>query len=1385
MDGGCAPGSPQQAGETYSWALSGAGWDGGAGSSSGDSEAGSGGAAPGAPPDGDDGSCSSSGGSSDADRDGAGVAAASPGAAPARWWSDALPAAQSPPAAGGGAGPSFSGWHAAGGGAAASEQLAALLRAAAAAEQPRRPPQLAGLQGAAVGDGDGAGGRGAGSPVELASSLSTWGSALPPVGAGHAAAGGAPQPAAFSLAGGTVAHPEGLASPQPPPPRLGSSCSSGTPAGRAGLGGAALSSSSGGPSPGGSTPVGTPLLGGAAAASPADSSGATPGSTGGSADRPRGQSAAPPALLAPHSPRPATNYHAAAPPHHGEAGAAPAHGGGGGGGPVPSPPQQALPCASPKVSMFVRQLSVSAGGSHGGSGGHAGAGAAARGHAAAYMQQLETSAGGAGAAASAGLAGRAVCRNISPRLQACHDAQAAGAWGAWAQHPQGGMARASSSGSLTSASASLSGGRGAAAPAGEGEHDAAQSAPLPRGGGGGLGAAWASPAPPRVPPSPLQQQAAELRIRRSSSSIPSPCSSPAPHAMCRGGPAQHQQQHQQQQGGLLLHLPGTPSCSAAGAASSYVPGSPGAAALFVSAGGAGQALHSYSDTNGLLLLGRPSAALLGELGEPGMDAALTGIVAGALGERTGLPSAPQQRRVLEGAGGSCGSLKALAQSALARPQQPAQHAGAAPRPPLHHGAHGHLACAAPHEPEAAAAVGGRLRRLQDDGSQPQQQQQQQQLAAAAPHPVPPKQSAPLCRSPCVSMRTVLASPAAGAGASPLPGPAFAPSPGSVSSGSSERLLVLPALGDSQPSSGGATPAAGTPLSCGPLTFGRPAGAASASSGGSGGSRPPHSGHAAMMPGGLPPPAMELLGMGLSAMALGGGGATPRHAQMSPHAGGGRPSGGSSASASPRAAAHLCAVAGHAQRAGQLVPHPPPAPPGAPLLSPRAGLPPPCPPHGGHPPAPSPAVKARLHAQHHAAGAAQGGHVYAWQPPLDAPEGVGGAPHEGARGVAQPSLQLPAGGGGDGDGGCGTPHMGWADSPPRAPLDARPSRAVADKSPSSSSAAGGAAGAGKPPAQRWACPGWAGPLVVAFGLHRGRLGYLLGCGAVGVVFEDGSRMLADSAGRWAAFHEPGTAERGDASELDAGRGGPASCKDQGAAGGHGSPLAPPGGARGGAAASARGRGSGAPTVFRLAPAAAAEGDDAGGARPSPGGVPERLARKARCLARFVACLAHGRPFRAGCQLDVTRLPFPPALAPAEPGAEAAAPAGAAHVQHFVHREGCLLLRLSDGSHQLVFTADRAVLLVDAGCGRLAYVQRGRGGGGGQGHASPLKAGRDAAAAAAPVAGVCVVPLGPRAPPPSDGALLARAAYAARVVKGLALPPGWADAGAAAAAPAASG
>jgi hypothetical protein len=370
------------------------------------------------------------------------------------------------------------------------------------------------------------------------------------------------------------------------------------------------------------------------------------------------------------------------------------------------------------------------------------------------------------------------------------------------------------------------------------------------------------------------------------------------------------------------------------------------------------------------------------------------------------------------------------------------------------------------------------------------------------------------------------------------------------------------------------------------------------------------------------------------------------------------------------------------------------------------------------------------------------------------------------------------------------------------------------------------------------------VVAAFAHCKGRLGYLMSSGVVGVVFEDSTHMFVRSSDGSACYHElgdsstaaagvgagpvvvlgsgsPAAAAAGSKSSSildshmqqqyrrssDTGRSDPSALKDQD------SPIGScTAAATAAAAAGAKAEAAGSPLAAPAAAAAAvafllpgcsspgpaAAAIDGSSTNASSSGVPEHLAGKARCLRRFVGCLLHHRPYSSSCQPDITRLPFPVAgkgsAASSPPAAAAAAVqqegqahcsqtlhAGVPHLRSFVHREGCLHLKITDGCHQFVFTGDNSVLLLDAQCSQLAYVTHSRARRSSRHQAAAGAAGpvADAAAAAAGMAHVQVLALGrgaaaAAAAPPTDPRLLARIAYASKLVRALQLPASWLEA-----------
>ncbi|WIA12723.1 hypothetical protein OEZ85_006361 [Tetradesmus obliquus] len=103
---------------------------------------------------------------------------------------------------------------------------------------------------------------------------------------------------------------------------------------------------------------------------------------------------------------------------------------------------------------------------------------------------------------------------------------------------------------------------------------------------------------------------------------------------------------------------------------------------------------------------------------------------------------------------------------------------------------------------------------------------------------------------------------------------------------------------------------------------------------------------------------------------------------------------------------------------------------------------------------------------------------------------------------------------------------------------KPSPAEVHSAAAAAAAPAGAADAADlaaPPAaaaagQLEGCPDWPSPVVAAFAHYKGRLGYLMSSGVVGVVFEDSSHMFVRSSDGWACYHE-----HGDSSSAAAGVG----------------------------------------------------------------------------------------------------------------------------------------------------------------------------------------------------------------------------------------------------------
>jgi hypothetical protein len=259
-------------------------------------------------------------------------------------------------------------------------------------------------------------------------------------------------------------------------------------------------------------------------------------------------------------------------------------------------------------------------------------------------------------------------------------------------------------------------------------------------------------------------------------------------------------------------------------------------------------------------------------------------------------------------------------------------------------------------------------------------------------------------------------------------------------------------------------------------------------------------------------------------------------------------------------------------------------------------------------------------------------------------------------------------------------------------------------------------------------GWAA--VVAFSHYRGRLGYLMNSGVVGVLFDDQTSMVVLTDRRTVSYIQPASSiasgAAGEAGSAAASKGKegvrPAAAamsrristdlgqSDQSSA------AATANAAIGGVTAAA-GHGSSVlaggfgPTCQTfLLPAALDSGScssDVGGGGSSSGCVPEHLASKLRCLQRFVGCLLHHQPYSGKRHLDVTRLVLPEAMVLQQPADEeqmqpltVVLPV---HVAHFNASEGCVLLSLTDGSQQLVFMSDSSIMLLRPdGLQQLAFV-----------------------------------------------------------------------------------
>jgi hypothetical protein len=311
-------------------------------------------------------------------------------------------------------------------------------------------------------------------------------------------------------------------------------------------------------------------------------------------------------------------------------------------------------------------------------------------------------------------------------------------------------------------------------------------------------------------------------------------------------------------------------------------------------------------------------------------------------------------------------------------------------------------------------------------------------------------------------------------------------------------------------------------------------------------------------------------------------------------------------------------------------------------------------------------------------------------------------------------------------------------------------------------------------------------VVAFAHVKGRLGYWMASGVVGVLFDDGSHMLKrvdEPTGRYLAA----SSDAEPAAGITSANSRSATSMDVA-----------------GISSSARDQLTGAGEVFTLPlPSPAAHRAD-GSSSSSQSKLPEHLSAKARCLQRFENCLVHQGPYSSKCQPDVTRLVLPAAEA-AVAAAAAATPAAAnqqqlkahgtadvVHLRSFVWRQVCLCLQLTDGTQQLVFTRDSSVLLVEPGRQAVAHItppsRRPRASrpavaseeesdsSGGDDASSDDGSSSDATGAAAATQ-LQLVRLNAAAAAPADRRLLASVVYASHL-QALRLPHAWQAAAAAA-------
>jgi len=342
----------------------------------------------------------------------------------------------------------------------------------------------------------------------------------------------------------------------------------------------------------------------------------------------------------------------------------------------------------------------------------------------------------------------------------------------------------------------------------------------------------------------------------------------------------------------------------------------------------------------------------------------------------------------------------------------------------------------------------------------------------------------------------------------------------------------------------------------------------------------------------------------------------------------------------------------------------------------------------------------------------------------------------------------------------TPDLSWmhatADGDPADRTSAPHAAATAGTAVRDGAGAKSAAAAEDPttqPALEW-------PVVVAFGHYRGRLGYLMNSGVVGVLFEDASHMLMREGSRTACYIDSAVrsvtadpavpvvgahssscsttpSEAGGAkapvSAVQVGKPKPKSqlphnssssssiaagvssisrsnstdtChSDQTPAAHHSTP----GEGAPATAACSQSRGADGLALKLPPPPCRDDGgrkDVSGDGDSSGGGVPEHLAAKVRCLQRFAGCLLHHTPYSSKRHVDVTRLALPGTWgvqhSQAQQQGALLLTASVVHIQHFSYSEGCVLLTLTNGAQQLVFTSDNSVMLLQSHRQQLAFI-----------------------------------------------------------------------------------